>query len=81
MQSPRPEPKRLTRGGTKQTEGGSKETSSSPSTKCFPTTGPGTGKRLFLCMSPLVPLDMLHTPNIKVQCKSICRGGEDDGAN
>jgi hypothetical protein len=54
---------------------------SSPSSKCFPTARPAAGKGFLLCMGSLVSLDMLHTPNIRGQCKSICRIEEADGAS
>lgn len=41
----------------------------SPSTKRLPAPRPAAGKGLFLCVSSLVSLDMLHTPDIREQCK------------
>jgi len=56
--------------------GGCKSETSSPSSKSFPTSIPLARKGLFLGMSSLVSLNMLHTPNMKPQCKLICdRGG------
>ena len=54
---------------------------SSPSSKCFPTARPAACKGLLLCMGSLMSLDMLHTPNMRGQCKPICKIEEADGAS
>lgn len=38
-----------------------------PTSKCFPTSIPLTSKGLLLGMGSLVPLHVLHTPNMKKQ--------------
>ncbi len=55
--------------------------SSSPSSKSFPTASPATGKWLLFGMCSLMPLDMLHTPKMKYQCKLICDRGEAERAH
>ena len=48
----------------------------SPAPKRLSTTSPAARKGLFLGMGSLVPLDVLHTPNMREQCKLICTRGD-----
>lgn len=52
---------------------GAANKSRSPSPKRLSATRPAAGKGLFLGMGSLMSLDMLHTPNMKGQCKPIYR--------
>jgi hypothetical protein len=69
----------MTRRQKDKAQGGQANRSRSPSAERLPTTRPATGEGLFLGMGSLMPLNMLHTPNMKGQCKPIYKIEQADG--